>query len=730
VARLLAGSLAIPELQRRAARELTLLLGADTSIFFAEEDERHLSAAVAGYHVPKALLDPTCTMPLHDPPGYIVEALATRRPVSSSDVAADLRFNEPGIRSMKVQAKSILYTPLFSRGRIRGAFLSYWWNEHHRFSEDEICLAESVADQTAVALENGALFVEARKAERRSALLAEASRVLDGSLDEADVLHALVRIAVPELADWCAVDLVDTHTNVTRQAAAHHRDPSKVDLIYELARYYPVNLGDRLLAQARVLETEESEFAWDVSSDALASAVEKWPQLTLLHDLGFTSYVCVPLRARARILGTMLLVFAESRRYASADLAFAEDLAQRVALAVDNAALYRESETRRRSAEALATIGRMLSQTLEVNVVAERVVNSARELIGGIVASVTVFDAATGDLTLLTVAGDFGPGFDSRFTIPRGIGALGLAVRERRPIATPDVMTDPRIVLTDDLRARMSLAPYRAVLVIPLVVDDVVIGALLVGDAAGRVFRRDEIDLARSFGDQAAVALKNARLHEEKLILAHEDGRRRVAYDLHDGIAQLIVGAKQHLDTCRDLWGSDGGRAEQELTKGVDRLGRAIVEMRAVLRALRPTPVEAIGLIGAIRQTVEEMERDVAWSVAFSESIGDAALSSAIETSVFRIVQEALTNAARHARASHVRVELGREGTWLRLEVRDDGVGFDVQEVGSVGRSPGLGLLSMRERAVLLGGSCAVESRADRGTRILVRLPLTGRQAG
>jgi signal transduction histidine kinase len=730
VARLLAGSLEIPELQRRAARELTLLLGADTSIFFSVADESRLSAAVAGYHVPKALVDPTYEMSMDDLPGYIVEALATRRPVASSNVAADPRFDHPAIRTLKVEPKSIVYTPLFSRGTIRGAFLSYWWNEHHEFTGDEIRLAEGVADQLALALENAALFAESRRAERRASLLAQASGVLDGSLDEANVLQALVRMAVPELADWCAVDIVDTHKNLTRQAAAH-RDPSKVDVIYELAHHYPVSLENRLLAQSRVLETEESEFASDVPPDGLASAVKKWPHLNLLHDLGFASYLCVPLRARARILGTMLLVFAESpRRYTSADLAFAEDLAQRVALALDNAALYRESEARRRSAEALATIGRMLSQTLEVNVLAERVVTSARELVGGTVATLHTLDPVSGDLTLLAFAGDIGPGFRLPYTVPRGIGAIGLAVRERRAVVTPDLMTDVSIVLTDDVRERMRQAPYRAVLVVPLLVDDHVFGVLLVGDAAGRLFKAGEIDLVRSFGDQAAVALKNARLHEEKLILAHEDGRRRLAYDLHDGIAQLIVGAKQHLDTCRDLWETDRGRAEQELTKGVDRLGRAIVETRAVLRALRPTPVEAIGLIGAIQQTVEEMERDVGWSVSFSESIGDARLPSPIETSVFRIVQEALTNAARHARASHVRVELSRDGTWLRLEVRDDGVGFDVHEVGSAERPQGLGLLSMRERAVLLGGSCAVESQAGGGTRILVRLPLTGRQAG
>jgi signal transduction histidine kinase len=694
VARLLAGSLEIPEMQRRAARELTLLLHADTSIFFAVA---HL-------------------------PGF-VETLATRSPVASRDVATDPRFDHPDIRSMKVQAKSMLYTPVFSRGTIRGAFFSCWWHDHHDFTADEIRLAEGVADQLALALENGALFAETRSAERRAVFLAEASRLLDGSLDEATVLEALVRGAVPALADWCAVDIVDAEKRVVRHAAAH-RDPRKVDLIYELAQHEALDRGNPLLAQARVLDTEESELASEVEPARLSAAIETWPHLSVLRDAGFSSFLCVPLRARARILGTMLLVAADpTRRYTRADLTVAEDLAQRAALALDNAALYRESEMRRRRAEALATIGRLLSQTLEVSVVAERIVKSARELIGGIVTAVLTCDPATEDFTVIASSGDGGRGFRSPVRIPRGVGAVGFAVQTRKPVATADVLSDARLVLTDALRGAVQVATFRSALVVPLLVDDQVIGALLIGDRPGRVFRPDEVELAQSFGDQAAVALRNARMHEDKLLLAHEDGRRRVAYDLHDGIAQLIVGAKQHLDTCHDLWKIDHGRAEHELLKGVDRLGRAIVETRSLLRALRPTPLEAHGLAGAIRQVLEETGRDVGWSVSFTENLGALKLSSAMETSVFRIVQEAVTNVARHARAAHVDVSLGWTGTSLELEVRDDGVGFDVQHVGAVGRSRGLGLLSMRERAVLLGGGCVIESKVGTGTRVLVRVP-------
>lgn len=206
----------------------------------------------------------------------------------------------------------------------------------------------------------------------------------------------------------------------------------------------------------------------------------------------------------------------------------------------------------------------------------------------------------------------------------------------------------------------------------------------------------------------------------EKVIFAQEEERRRIAYDLHDGVSPLIVSARQHVETSRDVWGADPPRAAAELTRGVERLGQAIVEMRHVLRALRPSTIDADGLAAAVRRSLDEAARDAGWTVRFADSLGDEALPAAVETAAFRIVQEAITNAARHARATSIEVELAREAAWVRVVVRDRGAGFD----GAALTSRGLGLASMQERARLLGGACAVESAPATGTTITARLPL------
>jgi signal transduction histidine kinase len=208
----------------------------------------------------------------------------------------------------------------------------------------------------------------------------------------------------------------------------------------------------------------------------------------------------------------------------------------------------------------------------------------------------------------------------------------------------------------------------------------------------------------------------------EKVVFAQEQERRMIAYDVHDGLAQLIVSAKQHLDTCEDVWKTDPERAAGELERGLDRMSRAVEEVRRLLTALRPSLVDPIGLIPAVRASLDEVAREAGWAVTLTENLEDARLPAVVETSAFRIVQEALANALKHSRTRRVDVDLRRDGDALRITVVDHGVGFE----GAPGETPGrgLGLLGMRERARLLGGECAIESAPDRGTRVRVRLPL------
>lgn len=208
----------------------------------------------------------------------------------------------------------------------------------------------------------------------------------------------------------------------------------------------------------------------------------------------------------------------------------------------------------------------------------------------------------------------------------------------------------------------------------------------------------------------------------ERLVVVQEEERRLVAYDIHDCLAQLIVSAKQHLDTFEDLRQSQSPRALPELKMGLDRLDRAVVETRRLVAALRPGILDSLGLIPALRALLEETRHEAGWDARLTDNLHDLRLPSTVETAVYRIVQEAMGNAAKHARASRVTVELRKERDQLAAEVKDSGIGFRIAP--DQGPASGLGLVSMQERARLLGGTCRIESSPGMGTRIVATLPL------
>ena len=191
---------------------------------------------------------------------------------------------------------------------------------------------------------------ERRKAERASAFLAEASRVLASSLDYETTLKAVARLAVPELADWCAVDLLAEGGRVQR-VAVEHPDPAKIEFAHRLGERYPSNPKSEHGLSA-VLRSGRPDMMSDIPEALLVAAAVNDEHLALIRELGLRSFIVVPLTAREKMLGAITLVHAESgRRYDAADLALAEELARRAAVAIDNARLFHETEEARAQLE-------------------------------------------------------------------------------------------------------------------------------------------------------------------------------------------------------------------------------------------------------------------------------------------------------------------------------------------------------------------------------------------
>ncbi len=267
-------------------------------------------------------------------------------------------------------------------------------------------------------------------------------------------------------------------------------------------------------------------------------------------------------------------------------------------------------------------------------------------------------------------------------------------------------------------------------LCLPLRARDQVVGALEVFGPES-LTERTTIGFLSSLANHAGSALENARLYEElarredrlqqlvgKLIATQEEERRRVAYEVHDGLTQIAIAAHQHLQAIA----SDQDSAE--LKRARDLVQQTVVEARRVIADLRPTALDDLGLVAAVRMQVEKL-REEGWRVFFEENLGDLRLPGDMETALYRVIQEALNNARKHARTDRARVVLTRRRRGIHLEVQDYGRGFD-PEAGTEARDPGerMGLSSIRERIAMFGGKLKILSNHGDGTSIVADIPL------
>ncbi len=234
--------------------------------------------------------------------------------------------------------------------------------------------------------------------------------------------------------------------------------------------------------------------------------------------------------------------------------------------------------------------------------------------------------------------------------------------------------------------------------------------------ASVRDTSRDELGQLAQRLNRMAEQLEN--LMQTRQELASLEERNRLARDLHDSVKQQVFAAGMQIAAARQHLSASPAQAEAALSQAEQLVRQAQQELTALIRELRPAALEGKGLVAALQEYLQGWQQQTGIAVDFQVQ-NQRGLPLAVEQALFRMVQEALANVARHSRAQHVTVFLGWEGGQIRLEVRDDGQGFDPQKV-----TRGLGLTSIAERVQALGGTFSLESQPGRGTRLEVQIPL------
>jgi len=369
-----------------------------------------------------------------------------------------------------------------------------------------------------------------------------------------------------------------------------------------------------------------------------------------------------------------------------------------------------------RETEALYRVGMEISALLELDTILTSVIEKARELLEGEAACLCLLDAE-GHLVPRASSGPFA------LTTPDEAMA-GLAAEMAPSLGNPAAGGHVRCGrLCPQIRGDHQQTHIAA----PLKRGGRSIGALCVNARSARSFSSREMDLLRGLASQAAIAIENARLHEQLRSLTLLEERERIAMDLHDGIIQSIYAVGLNLEGYVELVKDDSREVRAPLERAVDDLNDVIREIRSYISNLRPSSCDGRGLREAIADALKVLKVNSSIEVEVMEEGDCGDLSQEQVAQLSHIAQEALANVLKHAGASSVTVDLLSEDHRLVLSIQDNGVGFDPQMVEP---TAGQGLRNMAERARALGGTFSVKSRQGSGTEIAVQIPLAGGNGG
>lgn len=357
--------------------------------------------------------------------------------------------------------------------------------------------------------------------------------------------------------------------------------------------------------------------------------------------------------------------------------------------------------------DAVLAIGAELS----VEEVLQRLVDSARTLAGARYAALGVPDGDGGFSQFLT-SGMSDKLIASLGPLPRTHGMLGAMLETADPFRTRDIHTDPRF---NGWWPR-GHPDMHSFLGVPIVTPEGVIGAFYLTEKEREAdFTAADQELIQLLAAHAAIAITNARLYEQSRELSILSERNRLALELHDAVSQKLFSLVLNAEAAATLLDRDAGEARGQVLKLQELATEALDELRSLIFELRPPDLERDGLCGALRKHVDVLRRLQPTQI---ELVGELALErdQHRDQDVFRIAQEALQNALRHARATRIVVRLRADDGRLVLDVEDDGVGFDPDAADL--RSRRLGLTSMEERAQRLGARLEVRSADGRGTTV------------
>jgi two-component system sensor histidine kinase DevS len=437
-----------------------------------------------------------------------------------------------------------------------------------------------------------------------------------------------------------------------------------------------------------------------------------------------TSFLGVPIRTGERQLGQIYLTDKiGATEFNEDDEKIIQMLAAYAAAAIQNARLYTHLKERdialtRRSED--LTLMNDFASTLTASLELDEILNKTLALVMNYMkveaGEIFLLEDDHKTLRLVLHRGQAAEAFWTRNRFKMNEGFIGLVAKNREPIISHNLANEAHF-----LRDSVVKAGFRQIACIPLESTENMVGVLSVATRNESPIDERDIRLLTAVANWAALAIENARLHQNARRLAILEERERIGMDLHDGIIQSIFGVGLSLENISHLVKENPQKAQEGIKHSIDDLNQTIRDLRSYILDLRPRQLNGEGLMDGLRRLITEYRAHTLSEAVLTgpkESLDDMPQNHAL--AMFHICQEALANAAKHAAAKHLEVSVWVTSDRVLMEIQDNGRGFDMEKMSS---SLGHGLANMQTRARNVGGEVDISSSRNEGTTVLAWVP-------
>jgi PAS domain S-box-containing protein len=606
--------------------------------------------------------------------------------------------------------------PLLWGEQAIGILEVYEGKKPRHFTEADVRLLTLFGNQAAVAIQNARLHEQALHREAQLAALHDVSLEIASELD----LTVLLRTVAQR-----AIDLLG---GAKGGLYLYRPERQELEMVVHLGSEHDylgsvLRLGEGVCG--RVAQTGQPLVVVDHAH---------WEGRSVkFEDAGDFNMLAVPIKHGDSLLGALYIDDPDlDRRFDEPDIRLATMFANQAAITIENARLHQEQQQRAQELTALHETALDITRHLDLDTLLKAIIARATSLL----------DAPSGDVYL------YRPDSDDL----QNVASLGMPPELQGKVLKPDEGLTGRVfkagepLAVDDYEAWDGRSEqyvgygFSRALAAPLRYGRRSVGVLVIDRPADSpAFTESDAKLLTLFANQAAIAIENARLlsavatHEEnlrglssRLIDAQEQERKRIAQELHDEMGQALTAISINLSAIdKGLGAALDPETAERLAETDSLITRTLEQMRDLALDLRPSMLDDLGLLPALRWYIKRYENRTGIQVGLEVSDLEERLPEPIATVIYRVVQEALTNVTRHAGASRVDIHLQQRDSVVQAFIEDNGSGFDLAEVADrEAEKRGVGLVGMQERVAVVGGSLEIKSRRGKGTRLAIQLPL------